>query len=188
MSDFNIRDYLPPFGPPLGKLPEIRPPSNNSSGSGGCLNGCFGIVLLCAIGGVILFAFVRPDIMMPIIFSLFGLILAGSILYGVVSMVIQKPILLIVVILIVFYIISLNKGNDFKAEPTNNSNARAVMYINTANLNLRSSPGADQSIVTVLPNGTQVELLGESQNVDGSVWIKVSANGYTGWVNQKYLR
>lgn len=64
--------------------------------------------------------------------------------------------------------------------------APAVLYT-TQDLNLRAGPGADQEKVTVLQQGTQVELLGESQSIDGGTWVHVRAAGYEGWVNRKFL-
>lgn len=52
-------------------------------------------------------------------------------------------------------------------------------------LNVRSGPGMNFTPLTVLPNGTQVQLLGRNQ---ATTWIQVRlANGSNGWVARRYL-
>ena len=48
--------------------------------------------------------------------------------------------------------------------------------VTTANLNLRKGPGTSYSVLTVMKNGSTVEVL----NVSG-VWAKVVYNGITGY-------
>lgn len=56
---------------------------------------------------------------------------------------------------------------------------------NAARVNLRTGPGANYPVVTVLSNGQQLFLQG--QNADGS-WLQVSLFGSTsGWVNARYV-
>lgn len=54
-------------------------------------------------------------------------------------------------------------------------------------LNLRSGPGIDYSIVRVLPQGTVVSVLNQTQEVEGSMWMKVRVEEVEGWVNHKFL-
>lgn len=61
-------------------------------------------------------------------------------------------------------------------------------YVNTINLNLRSGPGSNYSVITILPQNTQIIYLNQSQNNDGTVWVKVRAGSQEGWASQKYLR
>lgn len=56
-------------------------------------------------------------------------------------------------------------------------------YATTANLNVRSAPSTAYSIVTTLPKGTQVEVVGQNTG-----WFKIKANGHTGWVSSSYLK
>ena len=61
-------------------------------------------------------------------------------------------------------------------------------YVNTTNLNLRAGPGIKYSVLRVLPQGTQVIYLNQSQYADNATWVKVSIGSLEGWVNQKHLR
>jgi len=54
----------------------------------------------------------------------------------------------------------------------------------TANLNMRSGPGMDYAVRTVIPNGTAVELRGDPQNG----FHPVNYDGTTGWVHGDWLR
>jgi len=53
-------------------------------------------------------------------------------------------------------------------------------------VNLRRTPGISSNdpnnFIFEIPCGEIVELVGESRNVDGLTWWKVSWNGYTGWI------
>ena len=53
----------------------------------------------------------------------------------------------------------------------------------TADLNLRSGPGADQAVLLVIPNGAPVALTGEASGG----YLGVSYNGTTGWADAAYL-
>ena len=57
-------------------------------------------------------------------------------------------------------------------------------YKTTDNLNLRSGAGTSNSIITTIPAGTQISLLGK--NADGS-WANVVYGSKTGWVSTSYL-
>lgn len=61
-------------------------------------------------------------------------------------------------------------------------------YVNTINLNLREGPGTSYSVITTLPQNTQIFYLNQSQNNDGTMWVKVRVGSQEGWANQKYLR
>ena len=61
-------------------------------------------------------------------------------------------------------------------------------YVSTINLNLREGPGAGYSVITTLPQNTQIIYLNQSRNNDGTIWVKVRAGSHEGWANQKYLR
>ncbi len=53
----------------------------------------------------------------------------------------------------------------------------------TSDLNLRSGPGTNHSVISVLKKGTPVNVISRS-----ATWSEVSANGLKGWVSNQYLR
>lgn len=64
------------------------------------------------------------------------------------------------------------------------SNANAITkYVTAEMLNLRSGPGTEYSILTVLPKGTPVEI---DEDCDCH-WIWVEYNGYTGCISSYYI-
>ena len=55
-------------------------------------------------------------------------------------------------------------------------------------LNIRAEAGADSEIIGTIPAaGQQIELLGETQLVGNSKWLKVNYYGREGWVNGTFL-
>jgi len=54
-------------------------------------------------------------------------------------------------------------------------------------LRMRTTPGLSGTLITCLAEGTQVFALGESQDVDGIRWERISAGGLTGWAAGIYL-
>jgi uncharacterized protein YgiM (DUF1202 family) len=60
-------------------------------------------------------------------------------------------------------------------------------YVNTPQLNLRSGPGSEYSVITKLSQGGSVICFGTTQSRDGGVWVKVRAGSFEGWANQKLL-
>jgi uncharacterized protein YgiM (DUF1202 family) len=55
-------------------------------------------------------------------------------------------------------------------------------------LNIRQGPGADNLIVTQLPEGTRGIVLGEQRKANGpTMWQQISVEGYSGWVNEEFL-
>lgn len=59
--------------------------------------------------------------------------------------------------------------------------------VTAPNLNLRSGPGATKPVVATLPRNSQVILLGEQQDIDGTAWVRVRSNNQNGWVSAKHL-
>lgn len=56
-------------------------------------------------------------------------------------------------------------------------------------VNLRVQPGIDNTLIRIIPHGTQVVLLGETVSLpDGSVWAKVRVGQSEGWINRRFLR
>lgn len=60
--------------------------------------------------------------------------------------------------------------------------ALAANVTSTTNVNVRSGPGNSYSVLTVMKSGTTTSKLGASGN-----WTKVTVNGKTGYVYNKYL-
>ncbi len=58
----------------------------------------------------------------------------------------------------------------------------------TTDLNLRDGACVNYSVIRVLPRGAAVEILTETEEVDGAVWVKVRIEGREGWVNEKFLK
>lgn len=70
--------------------------------------------------------------------------------------------------------------------PQNNSTAQISCANNLYKVNLRRTPGYTNKSVSdsiyEIPCGEYLELLGDTQNVDGLKWWRVKWNGYTGWI------
>jgi len=61
----------------------------------------------------------------------------------------------------------------------------ATGWVNTGALNVRSGPGVGYTVLTAIPWGTNVSLLGRAAHTD---WVKVRlGSGLEGWVNAYYL-
>lgn len=54
-------------------------------------------------------------------------------------------------------------------------------------LRMRVTPGLNGTLITCLAEGTQVFALGETQDVDGIRWERISAGSQTGWAAGIYL-
>ena len=101
-------------------------------------------------------------------------------------------VVILVVIAIAIGLIWLATVMVRNARPTEatraSPNQRATKARVTApNLNMRSGPGSTQPVVATLPKDTQVMLLGERQDIEGTVWVRVRANNQNGWVSAKHL-
>ncbi|MCX2726392.1 SH3 domain-containing protein [Thermomicrobium sp. 4228-Ro] len=67
--------------------------------------------------------------------------------------------------------------------------AAVVAGTNGDGLNLRSGPGYDHSVLTVIPEGSSVQVVGgPEQDRDGNHWWNVQWAGLTGWALADYLR
>ncbi|SER70211.1 Beta-N-acetylglucosaminidase [Gracilibacillus ureilyticus] len=60
--------------------------------------------------------------------------------------------------------------------------AGKVMYTSADYLNFRTGPTTSFDVITQLPQGTKVTLVGHNGG-----WYKITANGKTGWVDGSYL-
>jgi uncharacterized protein YraI len=73
-------------------------------------------------------------------------------------------------------------GGGFVAPPPTRLDVPRVI-INTGFLNIRSGPGAQFTVLTTLPGGTELEVLGVAP--DG-VWYLVETGVGTGWLNNEF--
>lgn len=62
------------------------------------------------------------------------------------------------------------------------------VVVNTDALNLRAGPGFEQSVITIIPGGTRLEVTAAPQRVNGSIWYGVYARDYGGgWSLGEFL-
>ena len=59
--------------------------------------------------------------------------------------------------------------------------------VNCDALNMRSGAGTGYSVVQTLSRGTEVNIIGEAKDSDGTRWYKISVGGKTGYVHSAYL-
>jgi hypothetical protein len=64
-----------------------------------------------------------------------------------------------------------------------------VVYVELGDmLNVRARPGVGSQVVGELaPGATEVEIVGKGEIVGGSIWVPVSKDNLSGWVNRYYL-
>jgi SH3-like domain-containing protein len=61
-------------------------------------------------------------------------------------------------------------------------------HVQLDDVNLRVAPDPNSESLAVLWRGTIVEIIGQPQSYEDTIWVKVQANGHEGWINQRYLR
>lgn len=73
--------------------------------------------------------------------------------------------------------------------PTQTGIVGTMREVNTINLNMRSGPGPNYSVVATFPKHSRIVSYGETRNVDGELWTQASTpDGQTrGWVKRKFL-
>jgi uncharacterized protein YraI len=76
--------------------------------------------------------------------------------------------------------VPVENGQPQTADPTPTGNALRV----SANLSLRSGPSLSDSRLTVVPNGTAVEIVGRNAS---RTWWQVTYGSRTGWVSGQYV-
>ena len=80
----------------------------------------------------------------------------------------------------------LTLGGAAPAVATSGATGTATVVTNL--LNVRSGPGLGYSVVTQLPYGTTVELLGDRQSANDLEWVQIMAKSQQrGWVASRYL-
>jgi hypothetical protein len=86
----------------------------------------------------------------------------------------------------------LTEGTPNQRKTASTAGVGVVREVNAANVNIRSGPGINYAVVSVIPKGSRlIEIKGVSQqSADASTWIKVTTPNqeYEGWVNQKFIR
>jgi hypothetical protein len=75
------------------------------------------------------------------------------------------------------------------ASPTPGPELYSVAFVLSDDvLNVRSEPGVDSpKLGSLAPNDRDVEITGEGQVVDPSLWVPIQADGLSGWVNSRFL-
>ena len=69
------------------------------------------------------------------------------------------------------------------------SSVTLVDYVTTRDLYYRTGPGSSYTAVGILSSGTTVKVVsGESYDVDGTAWYRVSINGSYYYMSSRYLK
>ncbi len=66
--------------------------------------------------------------------------------------------------------------------------SEAKLMTTTNGLNLRKGPGKDYAIITLIPKGYPVKVIGEKKGVSGWVYVVDTTYGYSGWMASAYLK
>ena len=95
------------------------------------------------------------------------------------------------VVLIAYAFANRSIKDDVPTQPSNSSNATVgtMRAVKPIQLNMRSGPGKQYSVVRVFKQDERIVSIGEPQNVNGELWIQaVTPDGQTrGWVNRQML-
>jgi len=78
--------------------------------------------------------------------------------------------------------VSAGQGGGAVAQPQAVTGNRAV--VNVGNLNVRSGPGAEYSVLAVAPGGLELAVIGRAPD---DVWLLVSGSFGQGWVNTELI-
>ncbi len=71
----------------------------------------------------------------------------------------------------------------FDIDPVTNVSREGVVSLQSGSLNLRDLPDTDSRVLTRIPNGTQVRILGQTDD-----WYTTAYNGIYGFVSAPYIR
>lgn len=77
---------------------------------------------------------------------------------------------------------SSNENNGSNSSQTVNVSYKAIVDADVG-LNLRSGAGTGYSVLTTIPNGTELSISAENGN-----WAKTTYSGKTGWVSMTYIK
>lgn len=78
---------------------------------------------------------------------------------------------------------TLKKESDYNKDYDNPENANKVYAYAYRDLNVREKPDASSALITTIKKDTKVRILSRIS----TPWFKIEVNGYTGYVNSKYL-
>jgi uncharacterized protein YraI len=95
----------------------------------------------------------------------------------------MKQIRLFAIILVVLTLMAGVPALARVAEAQSPQLSLPILVINTGNLNVRSGPGPQYSILAVLPGGTQVPVLGTNPS---NTWYLVGTAQGAGWVDVSF--
>lgn len=98
------------------------------------------------------------------------------------------PIPGLLALICVFGIIAWLVEETSKLRSSSGTGSGETAFVAASELNVRSAPGRENTILTTLSDGAAVQVLSRTQASDGSPWVNVRAGGVEGWVNAKYLR
>lgn len=84
-------------------------------------------------------------------------------------------------------LVSRDKSDAINKQPFTPMVDEIVYYVNTKNLNVRSGPGPEYSVITKLSQGSPVRSLEKTESKDGGFWMKIRTGSLEGWVNEKLL-
>ena len=97
----------------------------------------------------------------------------------------------VVLIIIVWVVVTMNGRNSAQREqvPTQNQTIGTMRQVKAKQLNMRSGPGKQYSVVRVFTQNERIVTIGEPQNIGGELWIQASTpDGQTrGWITRKFL-
>jgi hypothetical protein len=98
----------------------------------------------------------------------------------------MKLIIVFLLIVACAYAFNVNRLAEVIADMVE-SDTEASLCTTTA-VNLRSGPCTSNSIITTLSSGVTINSLNEKKTACGYDWIKISANGKTGWIAAQYTK
>jgi|SRR5215217_262950 len=98
-------------------------------------------------------------------------------------------IVVAIVIVVAIAIMSGSRGRSAQQPAQQGQNVGTMREVRAIQLNMRSGPGKQYSVVKVFKQNERILTVGESQNVNGELWIQASTpDGQTrGWINLKLL-
>ena len=98
-------------------------------------------------------------------------------------------IVVVIVIVAVIAIMSGNRGSSTQQPAQHNQTVGTMREVRATQLNMRSGPGKQYSVVRVFKQNERIVTIGEPQSVNGELWIQASTpDGQTrGWITRKFL-
>lgn len=87
--------------------------------------------------------------------------------------------------------VDIGSGSDYTAYSNKSVTIRdpisykKVKVSDDFDLNLRKNPGMNEPVLTVIPKGTELELLTTDQ--PSGEWVKTIYENLEGWINKKFI-